>query len=259
MLQPLCKMMEDYQQAQSGKSSKEKAKEVAATKLAKFSLLSKDGENKVPQQDASEELGDFCMRKATTILHKYMAQSVCDVEERDKSARQYTDSQLNGQHILTTSPMQLEPTLLDVLKAVQQCQNSICNLTGQVQGLKEQFTFLHQDVQKKRERTSACEGRVKELEDISQPLDKDIKEVMKKSDINACKLENLENHLRRNNIRLVGLPEHSEGAIPPEFGETWLWEMIGKERLSMLFSVERAHRVPSRPLPAGSPPRPFLI
>lgn len=27
----------------------------------------------------------------------------------------------------------------------------------------------------------------------------------------------------------------------------------------MSFSVERAHRVPSRPLPAGEPPRPFLI
>lgn len=41
-----------------------------------------------------------------------------------------------------------EPTLLDVLKAVQQCQNSLCNLNCQVQGLKEEFIFLRQYVQK---------------------------------------------------------------------------------------------------------------
>lgn len=128
-----------------------------------------------------------------------------------------------------------------MLKAVQQYQNSICNLTGQVQGLKEEFTFLHQDVQKIRERMSALEVRVKELDNASQPLPKDIEAVTKKSDINAHKLEVFENRYQHNNIRLLGLPEHSEGANPTEFAETWLWEMIGKEHLSMTFSVKRAH------------------
>lgn len=49
------------------------------------------------------------------------------------------------------------------------------------------------------------------------------------SDTNACKLEDLDNRLWHNNIRLVGLPEHSEGTNPTEFVETCVWQTIGKD------------------------------
>lgn len=35
--------------------------------------------------------------------------------------------------------------------------------------------------------------------------------------------------------------------------------VFGKEVLSPLYTVERAHRVPTQPLPPGAPPRPVLI
>lgn len=57
----------------------------------------------------------------------------------------------------------------------------------------------------------------------------------------------------------MGLPEHAQGFNTTEFADTWLWEIIGKDHISMTFSVERAHRVPARPVPLGSPPRPFLV
>lgn len=65
--------------------------------------------------------------------------------------------------------------------------------------------------------------------------------------------------LYRNNVRLVGVPEKIEGANPSEYFESWLRNIFKKGMLTPLFTVERAHRVPLRPLPPGAPPRPLLI
>lgn len=36
-------------------------------------------------------------------------------------------------------------------------------------------------------------------------------------------------------------------------------DTFGADTFSNMFVVERAHRVPTRPLPLGAPPRPFLL
>lgn len=72
------------------------------------------------------------------------------------------------------------------------------------------------------------------------------------------KSDDFENRLRRNNLRLIGVPEKAEGSNPTDFFEHWLAQLIGKDRLSPLFVVERAHRVPTRAMPPGAPPRPVL-
>lgn len=71
--------------------------------------------------------------------------------------------------------------------------------------------------------------------------------------------DDLENRLRRNNLHIRGLPEHSNSQHPCDFAERWLKEMLPEARFSSLFAEERAHRVPACPLPPGAPPRPLLI
>lgn len=68
----------------------------------------------------------------------------------------------------------------------------------------------------------------------------------------------MENRLRRNNIRAVGVPERVEGKNPVAFIEAWLTDTFGCYTLSPMFAVERAHRVPVRPPPQGAPPRLFF-
>lgn len=69
----------------------------------------------------------------------------------------------------------------------------------------------------------------------------------------------MENRLRRNNLRVVGLPERAEGAKPAEFAEGFLALLLGLTDLPLMFVVERAHRIPTTPSIPGAPPRPFLI
>lgn len=65
------------------------------------------------------------------------------------------------------------------------------------------------------------------------------------SDISALlnKVDDLEKRSRRNNIRLVGVPEKAEGRDPVVFFESWLATSIGKDSLSPFFAIERVHRV----------------
>lgn len=69
----------------------------------------------------------------------------------------------------------------------------------------------------------------------------------------------MENRLKRNNVRAVGIPEMAEGKNPAAFIEHWLMKAFGREAFSPMFAVKRAHRVPARPPRPGEPPRPCFF
>lgn len=71
------------------------------------------------------------------------------------------------------------------------------------------------------------------------------------------KTDDLENRLRRNNVRIVGLPKKVEGRDPTVFVEGWLQEVLRKEAFSPIYTVERAHGTTEAP-PAWQPPRSIL-
>lgn len=72
------------------------------------------------------------------------------------------------------------------------------------------------------------------------------------------KQDDLENRLRRCNLRFIGLPEGVEGGDPTTFLETLLCDTYGREAFSPTFLVERAHCMLGRTLPTGAPPAHLL-
>lgn len=72
-------------------------------------------------------------------------------------------------------------------------------------------------------------------------------------------MEDAENRSRRNNVRILGLPERAEGSKPELFAEQLIREVLSPVALSPCFIIERAHRIPTRTLPPGAPPRPFIM
>lgn len=75
----------------------------------------------------------------------------------------------------------------------------------------------------------------------------------------VAKLEEMENRLRRNNLRVIGLPERSQGSKPIVFLEELFKEIFDPTSFSPLFVIERAHRVPSKAPQPGSYPRVLLL
>ncbi|KAE8580012.1 hypothetical protein XENTR_v10024271 [Xenopus tropicalis] len=110
-----------------------------------------------------------------------------------------------------------------------------------------------------RERVKETENRISTLEETCNPLPSALTRMDTKLKSCMDKLDDYENRQRRNNVRLVGLPERTEGADPVAFAEGWLKNSLPSASFSQFYAVERAHRVPDRSPPPGGPPRPFLI
>lgn len=73
------------------------------------------------------------------------------------------------------------------------------------------------------------------------------------------RVEEAEGRNRRNNVRVIGLPERCEGDRPAEFMEEWFKTHITDEGLSSYFCIERAHRIPTGPPRPGTLPRPLIV
>lgn len=124
--------------------------------------------------------------------------------------------------------------------------------------MKIDISLIRQDVQKLRDRVSETERRVGNVEDDIHPLQISTEQLQHQLSTVLSKQDEMENRLRRCNLRFVGLPEKAEGTDPPTFLENLLIQTFGREAFSSTFVVERAHRLAARPPLAGAPPRTFI-
>ncbi|KAJ4918953.1 hypothetical protein JOQ06_024410 [Pogonophryne albipinna] len=108
--------------------------------------------------------------------------------------------------------------------------------------------------------------RIGSLEDNSNEVDRRLQHLE-----NACstlqqdnvllktKLADLEGRSRRQNIRIIGLPESLEGPRPTAFFSQLLVDVFGKEVLSSPPELDRAHRSLAPKPAAGDKPRPVIV
>lgn len=95
------------------------------------------------------------------------------------------------------------------------------------------------------DRLTSLEGQMKQLQTENGQLKQ--------------KTEDLENRSRHNNIRVVGLPEGSEGRSTTEFMSKFLVDILKYDTFTTPPELDRAHRT-LRPKPAeGEQPRPMII
>jgi len=71
----------------------------------------------------------------------------------------------------------------------------------------------------------------------------------------ASKAEDLENRSRRQNLRIVGLPDGIEGSLPSEFVSQLIQKIIGSEIFPKPPELDRAHRIPAPRPTQGQRPR----
>lgn len=132
-------------------------------------------------------------------------------------------------------------------------------MSDQLKTIREELSFVRHDLQKVRERTTTLEGRVSLVEDDLNPFKWEIITVREQKINYDKKMDDMENRMQRKKVRIVGLPERSEGLDPVAFLEKWFKDLFGEDTFSTFFTLERAHRVPFRPPPPGCPPRSLLV
>lgn len=142
-----------------------------------------------------------------------------------------------------------------VLKAITACQEAVTScqttLTARIEEIKVDISLVRQDFQKLRDRVKDTEDRLCTVEDSLPPLQNSSDNMQLQVNQLLQKQDEMENGLRRSNLRL---PEGVEGADPSTFLEQLLHTTYGKEAFSDTFVVERAHRMSGKPPPAGAPP-----
>ncbi|KAK5852468.1 hypothetical protein PBY51_023934 [Eleginops maclovinus] len=81
-----------------------------------------------------------------------------------------------------------------------------------------------------------------------------------KDDHNALKLkvDDLEGRSRRNNIKIIGIPENEGGGKPTEFVEALILKLFGEGSFRSPVVIDRAHRVLRPPPTAGANPRAII-
>ncbi|XP_029435872.1 olfactory receptor 3-like [Rhinatrema bivittatum] len=96
-------------------------------------------------------------------------------------------------------------------------------------------------------RIEHTKGRVSLVEDDVGALERKVAELEKTALATTEKLDDLENHSRRNNLRFVGFPESLAETELPHLLEAWLLGLVPSLASPSGGLLERAHRIGKRP------------
>ncbi|RXN21014.1 putative transposase element L1Md-A101/L1Md-A102/L1Md-A2 [Labeo rohita] len=128
----------------------------------------------------------------------------------------------------------------------------LSELKSSISAVKTSLQVQKEKLKDIEESLTDVDGRVASLETMCATLSKDNERM-------RAKLDDLENHSRRNNVRIIGIPEQSEGTHPTTFMEELLLEVFGKESFAKPPVVDRAHRSLAPPPRPHQAPRPFIV
>ncbi|RXN17961.1 putative transposase element L1Md-A101/L1Md-A102/L1Md-A2 [Labeo rohita] len=85
-----------------------------------------------------------------------------------------------------------------------------------------------------------CDARLITVEKLCNALQTENRDL-------KLKLDDLENRSRRQNVRIIGIPEGSEGHNPVTFVSSMLTELFGEDAFERPPEIDRAHRVGQKP------------
>uniref|UniRef100_H3B8B2 L1 transposable element RRM domain-containing protein n=1 Tax=Latimeria chalumnae TaxID=7897 RepID=H3B8B2_LATCH len=107
------------------------------------------------------------------------------------------------------------------------------------------------------QRVNSEEQRVLDIEDTQLRSDEEMADLRKQLTSLHARVDDQENHARRNNLRFVGFPEGVEDGRPAKFLQEVLPKLL---RLSPgpELNIERAHQSLAPKPPVGQTPRPII-
>lgn len=138
-----------------------------------------------------------------------------------------------------------QPATAADFKAVMQ---AITTLTNEVDHIQANVEFIQKDFDSFRGWVTEVEQRVSQTKDTVRDYGADLHTLKTRIKALEVRAEDAENRNRRNNLRILGLPEGAEGAEgadPTTFAEHLLQQLLPSAHFSPFFTVERAHRIPS--------------
>lgn len=139
-----------------------------------------------------------------------------------------------------------------VLEAILSCQTT---LMMKIEEVKVDISFICQDPQKLWKGVKTSDTRLSGVEDAIPPLQTVSNRMQLQISQLMTKQEDMENRIRRCNLRFIGLPECAKGKQLTTFLEQLLITTYGRklEPFSPTLAVDIAHCMPAGPPPHRGP------
>ncbi|XP_053561404.1 splicing factor 3A subunit 2-like [Bombina bombina] len=99
------------------------------------------------------------------------------------------------------------------------------------------------EIRAQNERINYLEQRISDFEESQNVLSAKLEAVLSQNKILTNKMEDTENRARRNNLRIIGLPETVKSQDLKKFVEETLPNLMEIQQQKSLFTVERVHRL----------------
>lgn len=115
------------------------------------------------------------------------------------------------------------------------------------------------DLQATKVRVAEAEQRIAGIEEWDAAAREALIQTMETQEALQAKLTDLEARSRRNNLRIYGVPEGSEGNNLPEFVTKLIKSELGPPIAEMDLGIQRCHRALAPKPPNDAPPRSLVI
>lgn len=125
--------------------------------------------------------------------------------------------------------------------------------------LETKLDHVHTMVSDHAQKISSLEANANLQDERLLTVESSCATLMKSNDKLLAKVSDLESRSRRNNIRVVGIPESVEGPKPTTFFAELLMEVFGEGFLESPPECDRAHRTLSEKPKQGQRARPVII
>lgn len=179
------------------------------------------------------------------------------MEEMEETETDAADSATDGSPTLTSIASKLEARIANMLEEhrasiATDFKDTFTTLETWLDKIQTTITDHGQRVDSLESHADLQDQRIKALEERCVALENSNTKL-------TAKTIDLESRSRRNNIRIIGLPESIEGPRPTTFFADLLAEVLGDQILQSPPELDRAHRaLTAKPQP-GSRPRPVII
>lgn len=161
---------------------------------------------------------------------------------------------------LTASSASASISMAEISTLLEEHRNALAaDFKSSFESLTSTLDTLHNKVTEHGQRISSLEDNATDIDYRIQQLESACTAIKRDNEYLRTKVADLEGRSRRQNIRIIGLPENIEGNRPSTFFSQLLVDVFGSKVLASLPELDRAHRsLAPKPAP-GERPRPVII
>lgn len=132
------------------------------------------------------------------------------------------------------------------------------HMNGRFDKLEQTLQVVQSSQRELLEKVETVEERVLDHETRITSLEETVSGLRDENSALKLKVDDLEGRSRRNNIKIIGIPEQEEGGKPTEFIEALIPNLFGSDSFPSPVVIDRAHRTLRPPPTAGDKPRAII-